>query len=55
MEKAESKDNAPMGTNTSGTNPPVQDVPDPEEDDLDDLDGRRQYTSCSRNMRLMFA
>ena len=43
MEKAESKDSAPKETSTSGTNPPVQDVPDPEEDDLDDLDGRRQY------------
>ena len=55
MEKAESKDSAPKGTNTSGTTPPVQDVPDPEEDDLDDLDGRRQYTSCSRIRRLIFA
>ena len=43
MEKAESKDSAPKETSTSGTNPSIQDVPDPEEDDLDDLDGRRQY------------
>ena len=55
MEKAESKDNAPRESNTSGTTPPVQDVPDPEEDDLDDLDGGCQYTSCSRTARLIFA
>ena len=39
MEKAESKDGAPKETSTSGITAPVQDVPDPEEDDLDDLDG----------------
>ena len=55
MEKAESKDSAPKGTNKSGTTPPVHDVPDPEEDDLDDLDGRRQYTSCSRALHLILA
>ena len=53
MEKAERKDSAPKESNTSGTTPPVQDVPDPEEDDLDDLDGRRQYISCSRTPRLI--
>ncbi len=44
MEKAESEDSAPKDINTSGTTPAVQDVPDPDEDDLDDLDGRRQHT-----------
>ena len=46
MEKAESKDSAPRETSTSGTTAPPRDVPDPEEDDLDDLDGKRQYIFC---------
>ena len=48
MEKAESKDSAPKETSTFGTTAPAQDVPDPEEDDLDDLEGRRQYALCLR-------
>ena len=55
MEKAESKDSAPRESNTSGTTPAVHDVPDPEEDDLDDLDGRRQFTSCPCTARINFA
>ena len=48
MEKAERKDSAPKETSTSETTVPVQDVPDPEEDDLDDLDGQCQYALCLR-------
>lgn len=53
MEKAESKDSAPKETSTSGTPAAVQDVPDPEEDDLDDLDGKQQYTFCLRILGLI--
>lgn len=39
MEEEERQMSAKQATDTSGKAPLIHDVPDPEEDDLDDLDG----------------